>query len=98
MARERGKQRLIVGMLRVMAHNNHHILRARMCRLPETFANQALDPIAFVRTGNLAFGHYQAQAGMGHRNATPQNGEIAIATFAFRGVENGVELAGLREP
>ena len=80
-----------------MAHNNHHVLGNGMAVEAETFAYQPFDPVAFVRALYLAFGDNQPQAGMRPGNATPQNGEIAIATFAFRGVEYGVEFARLRQ-
>lgn len=69
-----------------------------MAIVAETFTDQTLDPVTLMREPDLSFGNDQAEAGAGAGNITPQNGEIAIATFAFRGVKNGVKLAGLREP
>ena len=98
MARQRSKQGVIIRLLGTAAHNNHHILRLPVCRQAETFTNQAFHPIAFMGALNLAFGDHQAKTGTGSGNITPQNGEIAIATFSFRGVKNGVKLARLRQP
>lgn len=99
MARQRAEKFLIIGMLSGMADNDYHILGQRMRMQPEAFTNQTFDPVAFMGAGNLPLGDNKpktraADAG----NATPQNSEVAIATFPFRGIEYGVELARLRQP
>ena len=86
-------------MLRGMADNDYHILRQRMRIQTETFANQPFDPVTLMGACNLALGDNKPKTrAVDAGYATPQNSEVAVATFPFRGVEYGVEFAGLRQP
>lgn len=93
------KQLGVIGMLGSMADNHHHILRQGMRIKAKAFANQAFDPVTLMGAGNLALGDDKPQTRRNLAgNGTPQNGEVAVATFPFRGVEYRVEFAGLRQP